>query len=175
MLFKQFIKKKKNSLFFRSVGRSYSCGSLWKGSVWSILHNHVPLHGRTLSNSCAVSHQQCNGATDHHHPVHLLCCDHIYVCTSLYQFPRFFFFYFRQNGVGYTALIARLGVSMSPLIMLLEDVWHLLPAVTYCAVAVGCGLVASLLPETLNARLPETIEDIEKPRKREIVLTEDVR
>lgn len=77
--------------------------------------------------------------------------------------------------MGYTALIARLGVSMSPLIMLLEDMWHLLPAVTYCAVAVGSGLVASLLPETLNARLPETIEDIEKPRKKEIVLTEDVR
>nr|XP_020457793.1 solute carrier family 22 member 7-like [Monopterus albus] len=70
----------------------------------------------------------------------------------------------RQNGVGYTAFLARLGVSISPLIMLLEDVWHLLPAVTYCAVAIGSGLVASLLPETLNTQLPEFIEDIEKPR-----------
>uniref|UniRef100_A0A3Q3ITD7 Major facilitator superfamily (MFS) profile domain-containing protein n=1 Tax=Monopterus albus TaxID=43700 RepID=A0A3Q3ITD7_MONAL len=60
--------------------------------------------------------------------------------------------------------LARLGVSISPLIMLLEDVWHLLPAVTYCAVAIGSGLVASLLPETLNTQLPEFIEDIEKPR-----------
>uniref|UniRef100_A0A3Q3IUI3 Major facilitator superfamily (MFS) profile domain-containing protein n=1 Tax=Monopterus albus TaxID=43700 RepID=A0A3Q3IUI3_MONAL len=51
--------------------------------------------------------------------------------------------------------LARLGVSISPLIMLLEDVWHLLPAVTYCAVAIGSGLVASLLPETLNTQLPE--------------------
>ncbi|XP_038569258.1 solute carrier family 22 member 7-like [Micropterus salmoides] len=70
----------------------------------------------------------------------------------------------RQNGLGYTSFLARLGVSISPLIMLLEDVWHLLPAVTYCAVAVGSGLVASLLPETLNTLLPEFIEDIEKPR-----------
>ncbi|XP_074486056.1 solute carrier family 22 member 7-like [Sebastes fasciatus] len=70
----------------------------------------------------------------------------------------------RQNGLGYTSFVARLGVSISPLIMLLEDVWHLLPAVIYCAVAVGSGLVASLLPETLNKRLPEYIEDIEKPR-----------
>ncbi|KAM9314846.1 solute carrier family 22 member 7-like [Pholidichthys leucotaenia] len=70
----------------------------------------------------------------------------------------------RQNGVGYTSFLARLGVSISPLIMLLEDVWCLFPAVIYCAVAVGSGLVASLLPETLNARLPEFIEDIEKPR-----------
>lgn len=69
---------------------------------------------------------------------------------------------FRQNGVGYTALIARLGVSISPLIMLLEDVWYLLPAVTYSTVAVIAGLVASRLKETLNAKLPETINDIEK-------------
>uniref|UniRef100_A0A4W6BVU5 Solute carrier family 22 member 6 n=1 Tax=Lates calcarifer TaxID=8187 RepID=A0A4W6BVU5_LATCA len=73
----------------------------------------------------------------------------------------------RQNGLGYTSFIARLGVSISPLIMLLEDVWHLLPAVTYCAVAVGSGLVASLLPETLNTQLPEFIQDIEKPRTEE--------
>uniref|UniRef100_A0AAX7SV33 Major facilitator superfamily (MFS) profile domain-containing protein n=1 Tax=Astatotilapia calliptera TaxID=8154 RepID=A0AAX7SV33_ASTCA len=70
----------------------------------------------------------------------------------------------RQNGLGYTSFLARLGVSISPLIVLLEDLWHLLPAATYCAVAVGTGLVASLLPETLNTRLPEFIEDIEKPR-----------
>ncbi|XP_041789522.1 solute carrier family 22 member 7-like [Chelmon rostratus] len=72
----------------------------------------------------------------------------------------------RQNGLGYTSFIARLGVSVSPLIMLLEDLWHLLPVVIYCAVAVGSGLVASLLPETLNARLTEFIEDVEKPRRR---------
>uniref|UniRef100_A0A3B4TC18 Solute carrier family 22 member 6 n=1 Tax=Seriola dumerili TaxID=41447 RepID=A0A3B4TC18_SERDU len=71
----------------------------------------------------------------------------------------------RQNGVGYTSFVTRLGASLSPLIMLLEDVWHLLPEVTYCAVAVGSGLVALLLPETLNTRLPEFIEDIEKPSK----------
>ncbi|XP_053272725.1 solute carrier family 22 member 7 [Pleuronectes platessa] len=70
----------------------------------------------------------------------------------------------RQNGLGYTSFLARLGVSISPLIMLLEDVWYLLPPATYCAVAVGSGLVASLLPETLNTRLPEFIQDIEKPR-----------
>nr|XP_040043572.1 solute carrier family 22 member 7-like [Gasterosteus aculeatus aculeatus] len=70
----------------------------------------------------------------------------------------------RQNGLGYTSFVARLGVSISPLIVLLEDVWHLLPAIIYCAVAVGSGLVSWLLPETLNTRLPENIEDIEKPR-----------
>lgn len=71
----------------------------------------------------------------------------------------------RQNGLGYTSFMARLGVSISPLIVLLDDVWHLLPSVIYCAVAVATGLVAFLLPETLNHRLPEFIEDIEKPRR----------
>ena len=70
----------------------------------------------------------------------------------------------RQNGVGYTAFVARLGVSIAPLIFLLEDVWQLLPVMIYCMVAIGSGLVALLLPETLNIRLPEFIEDIEKPR-----------
>uniref|UniRef100_A0A3B4FN97 Solute carrier family 22 member 6 n=1 Tax=Pundamilia nyererei TaxID=303518 RepID=A0A3B4FN97_9CICH len=77
----------------------------------------------------------------------------------------------RQNGLGYTSFLARLGVSISPLIVLLEDLWHLLPAATYCAVAVGTGLVASLLPETLNTRLPEFIEDIEKPSLDQLKLT----
>lgn len=80
------------------------------------------------------------------------------------KFPITFLSFFRQNGLGYTSFVARLGVSISPLIMLLEDVWQFLPAATYCVVAVSSGLVASLLSETLNTQLPEFIEDIEKPR-----------
>ena len=60
--------------------------------------------------------------------------------------------------------MARLGVSIAPLIALLDDVWLPLPAVIYCMMAVGSGTVATLLPETLNRRLPEFIEDIEEPR-----------
>ncbi|XP_056136453.1 solute carrier family 22 member 7-like [Lampris incognitus] len=76
----------------------------------------------------------------------------------------------RQNGLGYTLFVARLGVSIAPLIILLEDMWHLLPALIFCIVATGSGLVASLLPETLNTCLPEFIDDIEKPRYRRNVL-----
>lgn len=71
----------------------------------------------------------------------------------------------RQNGLGFNAFVAQLAVAISPLIGLLEDIWHLLPSLTISAVAVGSGLVILLLPETLNARLPECIEDIEKPRE----------
>ncbi|XP_076141314.1 solute carrier family 22 member 7 [Alosa pseudoharengus] len=77
----------------------------------------------------------------------------------------------RQNGVGYTSFMARLGASISPLIMLLEDVWKPFPEVVFCSVAIFSGLVAWLLPETLNARLPETIDDIEQTRKRSICLS----
>lgn len=86
-----------------------------------------------------------------------------------------FFFFHRQNGLGYTSLVAWLAVSGSPFIMLLEDVWHLLPALTYCAVAIGSGLAASRLPETLNVRLPETIDDVERPRKRASASKDDCR
>ncbi|NXY49880.1 S22A7 protein, partial [Ceuthmochares aereus] len=67
----------------------------------------------------------------------------------------------RQNGMGYTSFMARLGGSLAPLVFLLDEVWRSLPEVTYCGVAVCCGSVAFLLPETLNVRLPEGIEDIE--------------
>ncbi|XP_036403104.1 solute carrier family 22 member 7b.1 [Megalops cyprinoides] len=76
----------------------------------------------------------------------------------------------RQNGLGYSSFMARLGVSIAPLIILLEDVWMHLPQVIFCAVAIFSGLVAWLLPETHNVRLPETIEDIEQTRKRSICM-----
>ncbi|NWZ42585.1 S22A7 protein, partial [Brachypodius atriceps] len=67
----------------------------------------------------------------------------------------------RQNGMGYTSFLARLGGALAPLMFLLDEVWRSLPEVTYCGVAVCSGAVAFLLPETLNVRLPEGIEDIE--------------
>uniref|UniRef100_A0A8C3DPX0 Solute carrier family 22 member 7 n=1 Tax=Corvus moneduloides TaxID=1196302 RepID=A0A8C3DPX0_CORMO len=70
----------------------------------------------------------------------------------------------RQNGMGYTSFMARLGGALAPLVFLLDEAWRSLPEVTYCGVAVCSGAVAFLLPETLNVRLPEGIEDIEKPQ-----------
>uniref|UniRef100_A0A8C9RBL3 Solute carrier family 22 member 6 n=1 Tax=Scleropages formosus TaxID=113540 RepID=A0A8C9RBL3_SCLFO len=68
----------------------------------------------------------------------------------------------RQNGLGYTSFMARIGVSMAPLILMLDDVWYLLPQVIMCIVAITAGLVTTRLPETRNRRLPETIQDVEK-------------
>ncbi|XP_064411379.1 solute carrier family 22 member 7-like [Latimeria chalumnae] len=81
----------------------------------------------------------------------------------------------RQNGLGYTAFLCRLGASAAPMIVLLEDIWKLLPFVIFSAFAFLCGAVAFLLPETLNKRLPETIDDVEKNRcrKQDSFLTEE--
>lgn len=134
----------------RSVGNSYHSGSSWKSHVRSCLHHHVSVHNGALPHSRTVSQQ------------HVTCFPAVSGSTGLILTSRLW--WFRQNGLGYTAFMARLGVSVSPLVMLLEDAWRLLPAVTYCVVAVGSGIVASFLPETLNTCLPEFIEDIEKRR-----------
>ncbi|NWS99673.1 S22A7 protein, partial [Mionectes macconnelli] len=67
----------------------------------------------------------------------------------------------RQNGMGYTSFVARLGGALAPLVFLLDEAWRSLPELTYCSVAVCSGAVAFLLPETLNTCLPEGIEDVE--------------
>ncbi|KAM6972600.1 solute carrier family 22 member 7-like [Aplochiton taeniatus] len=70
----------------------------------------------------------------------------------------------RQNGLGYSSSAARVGVAIAPLIIMFEDVWFPLPNAIFCLVAFFAAFMASLLPETLNVRLPETIEDIEQTR-----------
>ncbi|NXH41253.1 S22A7 protein, partial [Dicaeum eximium] len=67
----------------------------------------------------------------------------------------------RQNGMGYTSFMARLGGALAPQVLLLDEVWQSLSEVTYCSVAVCSGAMAFLLPETRNMHLPEGIEDIE--------------
>lgn len=60
--------------------------------------------------------------------------------------------------------MARIGVSVSPLMIILEDTWSYLPGILFTLVALTATLAASFLPETLNVRLPETIEDVEQTR-----------
>ncbi|XP_056624554.1 solute carrier family 22 member 7-like [Triplophysa dalaica] len=67
----------------------------------------------------------------------------------------------RQNGLGYNSFVGRLGVSVAPLVLLLDSFWGYLPQITLCCVALFASLVAWQLPETRGRCLPETIEDIE--------------
>uniref|UniRef100_UPI0037E95692 solute carrier family 22 member 7-like n=1 Tax=Semicossyphus pulcher TaxID=241346 RepID=UPI0037E95692 len=68
----------------------------------------------------------------------------------------------RQNGMGYNSFMARLGVAVAPLLLLLDEVWKDLPQVVLCCLALLGGIVARTLSETRNRCLPETIEDIEQ-------------
>ncbi len=69
---------------------------------------------------------------------------------------------YRQNGIGFNNFMARLGVAVAPLILLLDDVWKDLPQVVLCAVALLGVITARMLAETRKRCLPETIEDIEQ-------------
>ncbi|XP_020012821.2 solute carrier family 22 member 7 isoform X1 [Castor canadensis] len=68
----------------------------------------------------------------------------------------------RQTGMGMTALVGRLGGSLAPLAALLDGVWLLLPMLAYGGVAILAACTALLLPETRKAKLPETIQDVER-------------
>lgn len=64
--------------------------------------------------------------------------------------------------MGYNSFMGRFGVAVSPLILLLDEVWKELPQVVLCSTALLGGLVARTMAETRNRCLPETIEDIER-------------
>uniref|UniRef100_A0A3B5BCQ8 Solute carrier family 22 member 6 n=1 Tax=Stegastes partitus TaxID=144197 RepID=A0A3B5BCQ8_9TELE len=70
----------------------------------------------------------------------------------------------RQNGLGYCSFMARIGVSLAPLIIILEDVWASLPNIVFTLLSFVAALSAFFLSETRNVRLPETIEDVEQRR-----------
>lgn len=60
--------------------------------------------------------------------------------------------------------MARIGVSVTTLVFLLEEVWGHLPSLIFSLFALAASLVTLCLPETKNIRLPETLEDVEQTR-----------
>ena len=67
----------------------------------------------------------------------------------------------RNVGVAGGTMCARFGGMISPYVNLLGSLWTPLPLLVYGIAALLAGSTALLLPETLNEKLPETIDDAE--------------
>ncbi|CAI9619190.1 unnamed protein product [Staurois parvus] len=70
----------------------------------------------------------------------------------------------RQTGLGFCSFMTRLGSSLAPLVILLEDNWLFLPPVVFSLMSLVSGIAAFLLTETSHLQLPETIQDVELHR-----------
>ncbi|XP_070567620.1 organic cation transporter protein-like [Ptychodera flava] len=65
----------------------------------------------------------------------------------------------RNIGMGISSMCARIGGILAPQMLLLGNLWEPLPLVVFGSTAVIAGLLTLLLPETLNKKLPETLEE----------------
>uniref|UniRef100_A0A672JV50 Solute carrier family 22 member 6 n=1 Tax=Sinocyclocheilus grahami TaxID=75366 RepID=A0A672JV50_SINGR len=88
-------------------------------------------------------------------------------CTIVLYSSELYPTVLRQNGMGYNSFLGRLGVSVAPLVLLLDSFWGHLSQTILCSVALIASLVAWQLPETRDRCLPETIEDVEEKEKKE--------
>ena len=71
-----------------------------------------------------------------------------------------YFFEKLQNLVLYFS--ARVGGILCPYLNMVADYWRPGPLIVYGGLAFLAGIFSLLLPETLNKKLPETIEDGEQ-------------
>ncbi|XP_005389822.1 PREDICTED: solute carrier family 22 member 7 [Chinchilla lanigera] len=81
----------------------------------------------------------------------------------------------RQTGIGLNSLVGRLGGSLAPLAALLDGVWLSLPNIAYGGITLLAAITALLLPETRQAQLPETIQDVERTSSLPGVQEEEMR
>lgn len=65
----------------------------------------------------------------------------------------------RNVGLGVSSMVARFGGIAAPYINLLANIWKPFPLILLGACAFIGGLLSLFLPETLNKKLPETIEE----------------
>lgn len=81
----------------------------------------------------------------------------VYVFTAE-QFPT----PVRNVGLGASSMMARVGGILAPYINALSAIWPPIPLIIFGTLAFISGLLSLLLPETLNKKLPETIEEGER-------------
>nr|CAD7456248.1 unnamed protein product [Timema tahoe] len=74
---------------------------------------------------------------------------------SAEQFPTVI----RNVALGASSTCARVGGILAPYVNLLADYWQPLPLLIFGVLALTAGLFSLLLPETLDKKLPDTIEE----------------
>ncbi|KAL7639049.1 UNVERIFIED_CONTAM: hypothetical protein RMT77_010583 [Armadillidium vulgare] len=68
----------------------------------------------------------------------------------------------RNVAVGTSSMIARVGSSTAPYILdIMGEIHYSLPSTVFGVLSLAAGLLALLLPETLNKTLPQTVEEVE--------------
>ncbi|XP_063218411.1 organic cation transporter protein-like [Bacillus rossius redtenbacheri] len=77
---------------------------------------------------------------------------------SAEQFPTVI----RNVALGASSTSARVGGVLAPYINLLADYWQPLPLLIFGSLALAAGLLSLLLPETMNKKLPDTIQEGEQ-------------
>lgn len=78
----------------------------------------------------------------------------------------------RNVGLGAASMVARIGGILAPYINLLADTWKPFPLIIFGSLAFVGGLLSLFLPETLNKKLPETIEEGESFGKKSRVVVD---
>uniref|UniRef100_A0A8B9J4M4 Solute carrier family 22 member 6 n=1 Tax=Astyanax mexicanus TaxID=7994 RepID=A0A8B9J4M4_ASTMX len=68
----------------------------------------------------------------------------------------------RQTGMGFASMMARVGSMAAPAVLILDELFPAFPSIVYGGSAVVAGIIAFLLPETLDVPLPDTVEDVEE-------------
>ncbi|XP_025192491.1 organic cation transporter protein [Melanaphis sacchari] len=79
----------------------------------------------------------------------------VYVYTAE-QFPTVV----RSMGLGVGSFFARIGGIVAPYINNTTEIWVNTPLIVYGGLALFVGTWSLVLPETLNRKLPDTIEDL---------------
>ncbi|XP_064359233.1 solute carrier family 22 member 6-A-like [Dromaius novaehollandiae] len=129
------------------VGRRFTQALALILAGLAILANiFVPQELRTLRTALAVFGKGCLAASFN--------CVYLYT-SELYPTV------IRQTGMGLGNTLARVGSITAPLVKMAGELFPTLPFIIYGAAPVAAGLAATFLPETRNAPLPETVEEVE--------------
>lgn len=71
----------------------------------------------------------------------------------------------RNIGVGTSSMCARIGSMIAPFIATLNTVHYWIPPVIFGLTPLVGALLCYVLPETLDCKLPDTIEEAEEFKK----------